>query len=177
MNHWRFWDTEPGHRKIRWWRETAREMAREAREWRGAMEDLDTYDGNAAICIREQFETTHRLRGILREAASILAKATETHRDYAGIEAVAALAHVAAQVIRLQDETIADRDTEIAELRAELEARAEVIASLQRSLESKRIALANKRAQVAALANKNADLQAVINRLRAGDELRAKGKP
>lgn len=69
------------------------------------------------------------------------------------------------------------RGEEIAELRAELEARAEVIASLQRSLESKRIALANKRAQVAALANKNADLQAVINRLRAGDELRAKVKP
>lgn len=95
---------------------TARTMAREAREWRGAMEDLDTYDGNAAVCIRDQFESIHRLRGILREAASILANATETHHDYAGTEAVAALAQVAAQVIRLQDETIADRDAEIARL-------------------------------------------------------------
>ena len=69
------------------------------------------------------------------------------------------------------------RGEEIAELRAELEARAEVITGLQRSLESKRRALDNKRSQVAALANENAELHAVINRLRAGDELRAKVKP
>ena len=117
------------------------------------MEDLDTYDGNAAVCIRDQFATTHRLRGILREAASILAKATETHRDYAGIEAVAALAHVAAQVIRLQDETIADRDTEIAELRAELEARAEVITGLQAAM---------------------VEMRETVDRLRAGDDLRGR---
>ena len=82
-------------------------------------------------------------------AAYILADATETNRDYAGPQAVSALAEVAARVIKMQDE---QRETDrvcIAELRREVDlVRGQLDAEIVRlSREKARLALENDRLQ------------------------------